>query len=109
MARAHEVLKSFTLKFQQSNKCLWGNKRGRTKEEKHQELQDQDQQGSPHLEEEWIGGNVDLDLLSLSLKEMQETWEGLRGRQAFPNVNNGGERGEKRAQEVGEPLGKKAP
>ena len=29
MARA-QVLKSFTLKFQQSNKCLWGNKRGRT-------------------------------------------------------------------------------
>ena len=29
-ARA-QVLKSFTLKFQQSNKCLWGNKRGRTK------------------------------------------------------------------------------
>ena len=29
-ARA-QVLKSSTLKFQQSNKCLWGNKRGRTK------------------------------------------------------------------------------
>ena len=29
MGRA-EVLKSFTFKFQQSNKCLWGNKRGRT-------------------------------------------------------------------------------
>ena len=27
-----QVLKSFTLKFQQGNKCLWGNKRGRTKE-----------------------------------------------------------------------------
>ena len=26
-----QVLKSFTLKFPQSNKCLWGNKRGRTK------------------------------------------------------------------------------
>ena len=31
MARA-QVLKSFTLKFQQGNKCLWGNRRGRTKE-----------------------------------------------------------------------------
>ena len=31
MARA-QVLKSFTLKFQHNNKCLWGNKRGRTKE-----------------------------------------------------------------------------
>ena len=43
---------------------LMGEKRGRTKKEEHQELQDQDQLGSPHLEEEWIGGNVDLDLLS---------------------------------------------
>ena len=66
----------------------------------HQELQDQDLLGSPHLEEEWIGGNIDLDLLSLSLKDMQESWEGLRGRQAFPKVNNGGERGEKLAQNV---------
>ena len=78
-------------------------------EEKHQELQDLDPLGSPHLEERWIGGNVDLDLLSLSLKDMQESWEGLRGRQAFPKVHNGGERGEKRAQEIREPLGKKPP
>ena len=56
------------------------------------ELQELDRKGSPHLEEEWIGGIVDLDLLSLSLKDMQESREGLRGRQAFPNVNNGGER-----------------
>ena len=34
-------------------------------EEKHKELQDQDLLGSPHLEERLIGGNVDLDLLSL--------------------------------------------
>ena len=52
-------------------------------EEKHQELQDQDQLGSPHLEEEKIGGNVDLDLLSLSLKDMQESWEEMREGQAF--------------------------
>ena len=43
-----------------------------------------------------------------SLKDMQESWEGLRGRQAFPKVNNGGQRGEKRAQEVGDSLGKKS-
>ena len=78
-------------------------------EEKHKELQDQDLLGSPHLEERWIGGNVDLDLLSLSLKYMQESSEGLRGRQAFPKVNNGGERGEKRAQEDWGSLGKKSP
>ena len=76
---------------------------GRREEEQRRtqqmKLQDQDLLGSPHLEEEWIGGNIDVDLLSLSLKYMQESWEGLRGRQAFPNVNNGGERGKKRAQE----------
>ena len=82
MARA-QVLKSFTLKFQQSNKCLRGNKRGRTKKEKHQELQDQDLLGFPHLEGRWIGANVDLDLLLLSLKDMQESWEGLRGGKLF--------------------------
>ena len=63
-ARA-QVLKFFTLKFQQSNKCLWGNKRGRTKRRTTQELKELDPLGSPHLEEEWIGENVDLDLLSL--------------------------------------------
>ena len=31
MTRAHKVLKFSTLEFQQSNKCLGGNKRGRTK------------------------------------------------------------------------------
>ena len=58
------------------------------------ELQDQDQLGSPHLEEEMIGGNVDLDLLSLSLKDMQESWEGLRGGEAFPRSTMVGERRE---------------
>ena len=42
-------------------------------EEKHQELQDQDLLGSPHLEERLIGESVDLDLLSLFLKDMQES------------------------------------
>ena len=37
----------------------------KNKEENHQELQNQDLLGSRHLEEEWIGGNVDLDPLSL--------------------------------------------
>ena len=42
---------------------LWRDLGGRTKE-KHQELQNLDLLGSPHLEEERIGGMVDLDLLS---------------------------------------------
>ena len=29
------------------------------------ELQDLDPKASPHLEERWIGGTIDLDLLSL--------------------------------------------
>jgi hypothetical protein len=33
--------------------------------------------------ERWIGGNIDLDLLSLSLKDMKEYWEKLREWQAF--------------------------
>ena len=64
-------------------------------EEKHQELQDQDQLDSPHLEEEWIGGNVDLDLLSLSLKDMQESWEGLRGGKFFQRSTMEEREGEK--------------
>jgi hypothetical protein len=39
--------------------------RGRTKEEIHKELQDLDPMGSPHKEEKVIGGDIDLDLLSL--------------------------------------------
>ena len=42
--------------------------RGRTKEE-HEELQDLDPRGSPHTEEKVIGGDVDLDLLSLFRQE----------------------------------------
>ena len=42
---------------------------GRREEEQRRtqqmNLQDLDPKGSPHLEERWIGGNVDLDLLSL--------------------------------------------
>ena len=86
---------------------LMGVKRGRTQPENHQELQDQDLLGSPHLEERWIGGIEDLDLLSLSLKDMQESWEGLRGRQAFPNVNNGGERGKNKLKRLENRWGRK--
>jgi hypothetical protein len=35
------------------------------KEEIHKELHDLDLIGSPHIEEIFVGGNVDLDLLSL--------------------------------------------
>ena len=51
----------------------------KNKEEKHQELQNQDLLGSPHLEEEWIGGMVDLDLLSCFPKNGQQPLEGRVG------------------------------
>jgi hypothetical protein len=60
------VLKSFSPKSYQSNKCYGGYER-KKKEEIHKELQDLDPMGSPHLEEKVIGGKVDLDLLSLFL------------------------------------------
>ena len=50
--------------------------RGKTKEE-HKELQDLDPSGSPHLEEKVIGGNVDLDLFSLSPQELARIIGGI--------------------------------
>ena len=50
--------------------------RGRTKEEQ-EELQDLDPRGSPHLEEKVIGGNVDLDLLSLFSQELARIIGGI--------------------------------
>jgi hypothetical protein len=47
---------------------LWGDER-KNKGGEHQELQDLDPNGFPHLEEIMIGGDVDLDLLSLFPQE----------------------------------------
>ena len=49
----------------------------RKNKEKHQEIQNLDLLGSPHLEEEWIGGMVDL--LSCFPKNGQESLEGSGG------------------------------
>ena len=87
MIRA-QVLKSFTLKFQQSNKCLWGNKRGRTTKE----LQELDPIGSPHLEEILISGNMDLDLLSLFPQRYARILGGIERGQGFPRSTMVGER-----------------
>ena len=62
-------------------------------EEKHQELQDQDLLGSPHLEERWIGGNIDLDLLSQIPQRYERIIRGIKRGASFSKVNNGGERG----------------
>ena len=47
----------------------------KNKDKNHQELQNQDLLGFPHLEEEWIGGMVDLDLLSCFPRNGQESLE----------------------------------
>jgi hypothetical protein len=55
--------------------------RKKTKEEIHKELRDLDPMGSPHKEEKVIGGNIDLDLLSLF--PQRYAWEELRDGQTF--------------------------
>jgi hypothetical protein len=67
----------------------------KNKEEIHKELQDLDPIGSPHLEEKVIGGNIDLDLLSLfPQKDARKMGGKEEGGQAF-KINNGGERSQK--------------
>jgi hypothetical protein len=64
----------------------------------HKELQDLDPLCSPHLEEILIGGNIDLDLLSLFPQKYARIMGGMEeGGQVF-KVNNGGERNSFRAQ-----------
>lgn len=57
--------------------------RGRTREENTKELQDLDPQGSPQLEERWIGGNVDLDLLSFFPQKDARFMRGIERKQSF--------------------------
>ena len=65
--------------------------RGRTKEI-HKELQDLDSMGSPHKEEKVIGGNIDLDLLSLFPQKYPRIMGGMEEEGQACKVNNGGER-----------------
>jgi hypothetical protein len=62
---------------------LWRDMRGRTKEI-HKELQDLDSLCSPHLEERWIGGNIDLDLLSLFPQRYARIIGGIERGASFP-------------------------
>jgi hypothetical protein len=63
---------------------LWRDMRGRTKEEIHKELQDLDLMGSPHKEEKVIGGNIDLDLLSLFPQRYARIMGGIERWASFP-------------------------
>ena len=76
MARAHRVPKSLTLKSHQSNESYVGT-REEEQEGEHQQLQDLDPRGSPHIEEKVIGGNVDLDLLSLFPQKLARIHGGI--------------------------------
>ena len=49
--------------------CNNGGEREEEQRRNTKKLQDQDQLGSPHLEEEWFGGIVDLGLLLQSSKD----------------------------------------
>ena len=55
----------------------YGGKREEEQEGEHQELQDLDPRGSPHIEEKVIDGNVDLDLLSLFPQELARIIGGI--------------------------------
>jgi hypothetical protein len=68
--------------------------RGRTKEI-HKELQDLDPLYSPHLEERWIGGNIDLDLLSPFPQKYARIMGGMEEEGQALKINNGGERSPK--------------
>ena len=50
--------------------------------EEHEELQDLDPRSSPHIEEKVIGGNVDLDLLSLFPQKLARIHGGVESQQA---------------------------
>jgi hypothetical protein len=78
--------------------------RGRTKEI-HNELQDLDSLCFPHLNERWIGGSIDLDLLSLfpqkyarimgGMEEEGQDIQGQQWRREMPKTcsSQGGRRG----------------
>ena len=81
MARTHEVVKSLTLKSLHNNESygeIWEEEQGA-----HKELQDQDPRGSLHIEEKVIGGDVDLDLLSLFPQEQARIIGGIESNQAL--------------------------
>ena len=75
----------------------------------HQELQDQDLLGSPHLDERWIGGNVDLDLLSQIPQRYARIMGGNERGASFPRSTMEEREGENSCLEELLSLGKKRP
>jgi hypothetical protein len=58
----------------------------------HKELQDLDPMGSPHKEEKVIGGNINLDLLSLFPPRYARIMGGIKRWASFPKSTMEGER-----------------
>jgi hypothetical protein len=84
---------------------LWRDMRRRTKEI-HKELEDLDPLCSPHLEERLIGGNIDLDLLSIFPQRYARIMGGIERWASFPRSTMVGER-EREEKPSQQPLGKK--
>jgi hypothetical protein len=66
----------------------------KNKEEIHKELQDLDPIGFPHIEEKVIGGNIDLDLLSLFPQRYARIMGGIERWASFPRSTMEGDRKE---------------
>ena len=67
----------------------------------HEGPQDLDPRGSPHIEEKVIGGNVDLDLLSLSTTKLARIHGGIEIASSN-KVDNGGRTRAQRIRFIGE-------
>jgi hypothetical protein len=81
---------------------IWRDMRRRTKEI-HKELQDLDPLCSPHLEERLIGGNIDLDLLSLFPQRYARIVGGIERGASFPRSTMVGEREKERKNRASSP------
>ena len=93
----------------QATNAYWGRREEEQRRTQQMELQDQDLLGSPHLEERWIGGNVDLDLLS-QIPQRYARIMGGNGREAsFSKGQQWRRERGKQAQEDWGSLGKKSP
>ena len=80
-------------KIQPKQLMLWRDLEGRTKGRTTKELQELDPLGSPHLEEKLIGGNLDLDLLSLFPQRYARIMGGIEREASFLRSTMVGERG----------------
>jgi hypothetical protein len=84
------------------------NKRGRTKKI-HKKLQNLDSLCFPHIEERWIGGNTDLDLLSVFPQRYARIMGGIERGASFPRSTMVGEREREEKNEPTSLWGRRGP